>query len=300
MYKVSQSSSELPPVDHSENDANEVCKACGGQRFVYRMTGKGDRMSDYKLVRCSACNPLVNASGLSLHEQVRFDGIVAPDYDYEGVVIALLWAGAEMIRRRFGFATLYGGTGAVKSMWARALVTEACHADIEARYIHAVDLEQSFFSNGDAEEVIVPSQLMAVKLLVIDECQLINWNNPWVMARMHKLIDSRYRQASVREADQRLMTVMVAQKAPALWSEAGAEWLLSRVMDGRFAMVWPDAKPVPKALTKRPCVCGNQMHRSQGNRMECGCGYTRPIEMYWPFQVSLPDVRPVLPPFKDN
>lgn len=284
------------------SDSATECKACHGQKFVYREVGSTGKLSDYRLVRCSACNPLVNASGLGRHEQVRFDQIVVPDYDFDGVVNALLWTGKEMIARRFGFATLYGGTGAVKSMWARALVTEACQADISARYVHAVDLEQSFFSSGNAgdEDVLVPAEMTTVQLLVIDECQLVNWNNPWVMARMHKLLDGRYRQASIRDADQRLMTVLVGQKAPNLWAEAGAEWLMSRITDGRFALVWPDSKSVPKVLTKRPCVCGNQMYRGTSNRMECSCGYTRPIEMYWPFHVSLPDVRPVLPPFKDN
>ncbi len=270
------------------------CQKCKDAKWYYVVQGD----SEPRLVRCQSCNSPMTSSGLREHEQQRWEDMRLLSYDDDGIVPLLTYVGKQMIQRRFGFATIYGPTGNVKSMWGRILVAEACRADMNALYAHAVDVEQAFFAHEGEEEIRVPERYMTTQLLVLDEVQLLNWNNAWVMARLHKLLDSRYRLATSPKPSSRLVTVLIAQKAPVLWADSGSEWLLSRVSDGRFAMVWPTDEPVPPALVKRQCMCGRPMVRS-GQRMTCECGFSRPIEASWPLFVNLPDVRPVVPPFKD-
>lgn len=261
----------------------------------------------YKAIPCPRCSDGAVASGLSKKERnLNWGSMVVelPD-DTKRQHYALRWAGQQLLKRGWGFATVHGNYGIAKSLWGKILVAEACRHRVSARYIMGKELERKLFAHEGSDELQASTNVFDLigryRILVVDECHGMNWKSEWVSAELMRLFDERVRGAR----DKELLTVLIGQTHPQQWgtnTQVGA--LLSRSIDGRYALPWSLDKsgdPPPPCLLERPCFCGRGTMKKVGNLVVCNkCGVSREIEMYWPFGLDLPDIRPILPPMAED
>jgi hypothetical protein len=259
----------------------------------------------FRLAPCPRCADLFAMSKLPDTDRGKsFADIVELPGDEKRKQFSLKWAGQRLLDLKYGFATLYGNYGTAKTLFGQIVVAEACRRRLRARYILGKDLERKLFEEFDRnrnEERAKPalddpfSIVSRFQVLVIDECQMINWKSDWVAAEIMRLIEMRHAGA----VEQAKLTILIGQTHPLRWGpEQNVGALLSRTLDGRFALPWPKQEPTPPCLLERPCVsCTGTMRANEEGLVVCSqCGSSRDIEMYWPFGLDLADVRPILPP----
>lgn len=286
-------SAQTPPRNFSREP---LCKTCRDQRFIVSA-------QTLQVIPCPTCSDGAIASGLSVPEKaLTWDSMAVdlPD-DVTRQHYALKWAGQQLVGLGYGFATVYGNYGTAKSLWGKIIVAEACRRRISAKFILGKALERMLFAKSD-DNVLQSSSnvfdlLSRFQVLVIDECHGMNWKNPWVGGELMRLFEERSNAAK----DRQMLTVIIGQTHPQRWGDneqVGA--LLSRCINGNFALPWAlntAKEPPPPCLLTRPCFCGRGTMKAAGGLVVCNkCGSSRESEMYWPFGIDLPDIRPVLPP----
>lgn len=305
---------------------------CGGDGFI-RLDLPLHHPEYGKAVRCTACVDWYRHSGLACHERALTwsDLYTNLPTDPRGYVQALEYAGKRMLEERFGFACVYGNNGTGKSRWAKIMVAEACRLHLFTRYVHGKRLEERLFTENederdDGQRYLDTARLnhyLSPTVLVIDEAQTINWSNAWVAGHIGNLLSARHDMADA-DKPQRKVTILIGQFHPRLWASAQTTaFLTSRVSDGSFGIPWHEelagGKPAPKALHQRPCPACGVKHKevvSDGRKrrveyepqmklkkklLVCEeCGNSRPLEVWWPFELPMVDVRPILPPAIDT
>lgn len=296
---------------------------CKGHKFFVRALPVSDPGFG-KAVPCPRCTDFFAHSGLERHEHgLGWDQLVlSMPTDPKGYLSALEYAGRRMVAERFGWACIYGNNGTGKSRWAKILAAEFCRAGVAVRYIHGKTLEAELFRDRDDQnrdtgfDYNQPNPLLAKHLsptvLIIEEAQTINWKNQWIAGNVGDLLNKRYDLVDAH-VSKRKITVLVGQYHPRLWGPMeNISFLLSRCADGSFAIPWhteTQGDP-PPCLQKRTCTCGGDMVYSQKqNALICMakkqnskelCGNSRPVEVWWPFDIPLPDARPILPALIDE
>lgn len=300
MQALPQPDASLPST--AVSSAPEPCGTCKGAKWLLAKENPADPSPTAKMVtvRCPECNHPLLTCGLSEHEQCDFDALRMLPYDRAGYIEALTMLGKQIVARRFGFQLVYGPPGTAKSLWLRALVTQAAKSGVTAYYTSAVELEQQLFRSNE-DDPRLPH--LTTNVLAIDEAHSFNWRNDWIRARLQALLDYRHRMGTSPQPRQRLVTVLVANLSINEWGDSTALGAIaSRLSDGTYSFVWPTGSTPPRCLTERPCpACGRTMAYNAGtHRNVCGCGFARPVELYSPFRVDLPDVRPALQAWKEE
>jgi hypothetical protein len=254
-----------------------------------------------RAVPCPACADNYAHCGLNGSERTKtFEDIIDLPGDTQGKHAALKWAGQRLLDLGYGFASLYGNYGTAKTLFGQIVVAEACRRRLRAKYILGKELERKLFDRDEHNQMESSASVFEMvnryPVLCVDECHMMNWKNDWVAGELMRLIEDRHRGA----VDQKMITILIGQTHPSRWGPAhnvGA--LMSRTVDGRFGLPWGDDDP-PPCLTERPCpICGAVMRRDLKIVVCSSCGTSRYVEMYWPFALDLPDVRPILPPLSE-
>lgn len=267
---------------------------------------------------CPHCADFFAHSGLKDHERgLTWDSLVLNSpTDTQGNLRALEYAGKTMVAKRFGFATVFGNNGTAKSLWAKIVAAEFCRQRVQTKFVHGKALEDLLFANGRDEDAVRESAMrlghyLAPQVLVIDEAQTINWKNQWIAGYIGQLLTERHDLATAN-GSQRKVTILVGQYHPSYWGPIeNIAFLLSRMAEGSFAIPWHEenAGPIPSCLLTRPCSCGGEMVRQdKENILVCNrrkdkknpCSNSRPVEVYFPFSLSMSDIRPILPPVVDE
>lgn len=249
--------------------------------------------------------------GLKAHERaLDWDSLIlSVPTDTQGHLRTLEFAGKRMVTKRFGLATVFGNNGTAKSLWAKIVTVEFCRRGVSAKFVHGKEMEDLLFANGRDDEAVRESSMkldryLTPQVLVVDEAQTINWKSPWIAGFIGQMLTARHDLASA-PVSQRKITIMVAQYHPKFWAPIeNIAFLLSRMSEGTFGIPWSEADggTIPECLLTRACSCGDKMTR-QGDVLVCGskaCGNSRPVEVYWPFELPMADLRPILPPLIDE
>lgn len=267
---------------------------------------------------CPKCADFFAHSGLKEHERnLTWDSLVLNSpTDTQGNLRALEFAGKTMVAKRFGFATVFGNNGTAKSLWAKIIAAEFCRAGVTTKFVHGKAMEDLLFANGKDEDAVRESAMrldryLFPQVLVIDETQTINWKNQWVAGHIGQLLTERHDLATA-DGSQRKVTILVGQYHPSFWGPVeNIAFLLSRMSEGTFALPWKEGQvgPIPQCLLTRPCSCGGEMVRDgKSDVLICNkredkrspCANSRPIEVYFPFALTMSDIRPILPPMIDE
>lgn len=245
------------------------CRRCRGQGWLYVQSSNDAP----RLVRCDDCADHANNSGLTEAERAATIAHLKDlPSDSKRVAMALRVVGQAIVEQSRGFVCVFGGPGAAKSLWAKAIVATFARNGVQARYAHGKEVERTLFGDSDGDgaksaDTIRREFWTRQRVLVIDEIQAINWRSDWVANEISHIIDSRYRRAADPDPQTRQVTIMVAQYDPARWAP---EWIVSRMTDGQFSVPWPESVVAP------PCLHGEGVVR-------------------FPFFVDMPDVRSVRP-----
>lgn len=243
-------------------------------------------------------------SGLTKMDRgLIWDDLANMPNDTKGYIRALVFGGQQIVANRFGFGLIYGNNGTGKSQWAKILTAEFCRQNVRAKYVNGLALEKALFAEKGTDEYggLTMQQYASLPVLVLDEMQGINWNNHWIASRMMELLEARFDLATAPLMDRKI-TIMVAQFHPRAWGPLEhVSFLISRAQDGSYAFPWQASYgKAPACLLERPCFCGKGVMKRKDKEVHCpACKSSRPIEMYWPFNVDLNDVRAIRPPIVD-
>ena len=203
------------------------CPVCGGTGWIVPDLRPG--ATDYgRAVRCR-CNAGV-ADNCGLNEQER--GLSADAILGNGPMVQVLrYLVSHAVANPVGWITLWGDYGVAKTLAAQAIVAQLVKAGRSARFYHARQLEQGWFSDvrGDTANAELYRRLPA---LVIDELDKINVTNDWTRHGLQELLDTRYRAAVAGQS----LTVLICQVDP---NVAMPGDVASRMADGRFYRPWP-------------------------------------------------------------
>lgn len=133
--------------------------------------------------------------------------------------------GAAILADRFGWFTVWGGTGSAKTLFLQALVVGFCQAGIQAVYYHAADLRNGLLRDVDNPDSDNAAYYRRVPVLVVDELDKYHMTD-WSRGQLQALLDERYRHMQTQ------VTLFAANKDPLdSWLP---EDIQSRLQDGRF------------------------------------------------------------------
>ena len=203
------------------------CPVCGGAGWIVPNLRPG--AADYgRAVRCR-CNAGV-ADNCGLNDQERelsADSIMGNRPMHQ----VLRYLVSHAVAYPAGWITLWGDYGVAKSLAAQAIVAQLVKLGRSARFYHARQLEQGWFSDvrGDTANAELYRRL---PVLVIDELDKINVTNDWTRHGLQELLDTRYRAAVAGQS----LTVLICQVDP---NVAMPGDIASRMADGRFYRPWP-------------------------------------------------------------
>lgn len=255
------------------------CEACGGNGFYRRDVPVGH--PDFgKAFRCAACTDWLNYSRLTADEREhKIEDMRNRQDDERGEMFALRFLAKQMLDDPYGFLAIWGRKGGGKSLLLTSLVAEFCRRGREAVYFNAGDVV-ALLSPGEDKEIDgfrhVPGnpdankrRLMVVPVLAIDEIDKLPWSN-WQIQQIGEVIEYRHRNADT------LVTLFAMNNPPEGWNHGDkVEHIASRLNDGRFYRAWPEGMKTLPCLQPSPNVAGR-------------------YEVPGLFEVTLPDVRPIL------
>lgn len=159
-------------------------------------------------------------------------------------------AATIVLGRRSGFLTLWGGSGNGKTHILQAVVNEALSQSMKAIYVTFIDLADWIRDayNEPPDKTTAHQRLLAIcsaHVLCIDEIDKVK-ESEWTKQFRSDLFDKRYRAA----LDGVALTLFAMNKNPEIVFD-DMDWLLSRLMDGRFAIDYKDNRPVPAIIENR-------------------------------------------------
>ena len=204
--------------------------ACGGTGWLVPDLPLGDPGYG-RAVRCSCNVGIAEFCGLNEQERELSAASIAPMPGNEKMVAVLRHLVKHVTAYPAGWLTLWGDYGTAKTLTAQAIIAQLVKAGVSARFYHARQLEQGWFSDvrGDTANAELYRRL---PVLAIDEIDKINTTSDWVRFGLQELLDSRYR-AGVAGTQ---LTILICQVDPAVAMPGD---IVSRMNDGRFARPWP-------------------------------------------------------------
>lgn len=182
----------------------------------------------------------------------------------------------DILEDPYGWLTLWGGPGIAKSLVLQSVVAEFIRGGVEARYVHAKDLEETMFKDQDGKSHWELWHRTTV--LAIDELDDLNFSSDWVRAKLDTLLDTRYRDAVSGDTS----TLMATQYDPEgrnLRGENGTfipqptlipEKIVSRMKDGRFNRAWDEETrgPAPEqSITRHGVIVIPGLLQAKGQDM---------------------------------
>lgn len=231
----------LDALPWSPDFGPHICERCYGAGWMVDRSGDGGR----QLVACTTCD---KAKGRMITRCWKVGSMNIADprpptlagfepYTPEaGEVIAAVGA---FIRSRFGWLTLYGGTGTGKSHALEAIARYLLVTNVPTVYITSTALWEYLggVARGEHDDVDYAERFRwfcELPGLAIDELNLEK-STDFVFRTRRSLLDHRYRAALAGQS----VTVLASNDAPAVWSDSA---VADRALDTRFVSVFTGTK----------------------------------------------------------